>query len=78
MFALNNALCAAVVLQAVKCVRATATRGEVAWGAFLAGLALTNQHTSVLFIIPLVGCIMWQRRRVRARAAQGRARARPH
>ena len=94
VFALNNALCAAVLLQAratrvsicirvcrvpldlclsecgaspqaAASVRGGAARSDVAFGALLSGLAMSNQHTSALFIIPLMGRIVWLRRRVR-------------
>ena len=29
------------------------------WGAFFSGLALTNQHTSVFFIVVIALCVVW-------------------
>lgn len=53
VFALNNLLCALMVRYAIlyaKFRRPSYTR----WGALCCGLALSNQHTSVLFVVPLV------------------------
>lgn len=58
VFALNNFFAAALVwLAAERLV------GGQAWavpaGAFLSGLALCNQHTIILFEIPLIAAILW-------------------
>lgn len=58
VFALNNCFAAALVwLAAERLV------GGKAWavpaGAFLSGLALCNQHTIVLFEIPLILAVLW-------------------
>jgi hypothetical protein len=51
VFALNNLLCAALLLSLVR-YDASRTLGRACAGAAVAGLALTNQHTAVFFVAP--------------------------
>ena len=53
VFALNNFLCAHLLLRATRyaCHRNVI---DLRLGALLCGLALTNQHTSLLLVIPLI------------------------
>ena len=56
VFALNNALLGALLLLFLRAARAECAAGlalPAAAGAFTIGLALANQHTSVLFAAPL-------------------------
>jgi hypothetical protein len=51
VFALNNLLCASLLLALVG-YDASRTLGRACAGAAVAGLALTNQHTAVFFVVP--------------------------
>ena len=51
VFALNNLLCACLLLSLVR-FDARRTIGRACAGAFVAGLSLTNQHTAVFFVLP--------------------------
>ena len=63
VFALNNAFAAAITLLTVNYFQ-TADFGYVDLGAFVCGLALTNQHTVILFEIPFIASILFD---IRAR-----------
>jgi hypothetical protein len=52
VFALHNFFVAALI-NAALCFAQRNTKTSVYLGAFLSGLALTNQHTSILFILPM-------------------------
>mmetsp|Transcript_72656 Transcript_72656/g.206890 ORF Transcript_72656/g.206890 Transcript_72656/m.206890 type:complete len:880 (-) Transcript_72656:73-2712(-) len=52
VFALNNMLCALIVHLTVRYAR-TRQLSDACWGAFVVGLALCNQHTAVLFGLPI-------------------------
>uniref|UniRef100_A0A7R9WJN7 DUF2723 domain-containing protein n=1 Tax=Pseudictyota dubia TaxID=2749911 RepID=A0A7R9WJN7_9STRA len=56
VFALNNMLCSLLLYCAgrVAMTSSTGVVRECAIGAFISGLALSNQHTSLLFIAPIV------------------------
>lgn len=56
VFSLNNLLLSMLLWTATKFDAAptdSARRNSLAIGAFIAGLAMSNQHTSILFIIPI-------------------------
>lgn len=57
VFALNNALVGTVVYLTLRWYR-TRAESDARLGALLCGLALTNQHTAVLFIAPLIIMIL--------------------
>ena len=59
VFALNNLMCAVLMLLVVKFMGAPSVRLGL-WCAFTSGLALSNQHTSVLFVVvvALTVCIV--------------------
>ena len=60
VFSLNNALLAAILFSVVK-VRIHAIAPSVGWAsmvAFSSGLALANQHASLLFVAPLAASVM--------------------
>jgi hypothetical protein len=57
VFSLNNFLVSLVLLAAVLFSRAR-TLPRASLGAFLCGLALTNQHTSVLYVVILVPWVL--------------------
>jgi len=65
VFALNNALVSALVYLTL-CVAVTPNEqhrlGYTFLGAFVCGLALCNQHTAVLFEIPLIFYVAWVQR----------------
>ena len=59
VFALHNLLVSSIVNVLTRFFfQPNSTRTIVA-GAFLCGLALTNQHTSILLIIPVVACVVY-------------------
>eukprot|EP00937_MAST-01D_sp_MAST-1D-sp2_P005264 g5264.t1 len=62
VFALNNAAAAAVVCMALLYARARRW-SDALRGALLCGFALTNQHTIVLFVVPVVAWVLWTERR---------------
>ena len=53
VFSLNSLLAALLLLQVV-IFATSSSKGSVYAGAFLCGLGLTNQHTLIFFIIPIV------------------------
>lgn len=53
VFALNNLLCALMIRCAILYAKLRRPR-YTRWGALCCGLALSNQHTSILFVVPLV------------------------
>ena len=57
VFALNNLLCSAVVLQALR-LAASGSFADASRGALVVGLALTNQHTAILFAAPLAAWVV--------------------
>jgi len=63
VFALNNCLCAwTVYLFMIYGTRASTTMARnrvILLGAFLSGLCLSNQHTSIFFLIPIVLSILY-------------------
>ena len=61
VFALNN-LAAAVLLWAVTRYARTRAWADVLLGAALCGVALTNQHTIVLFVAPIVCWVLFSER----------------
>ena len=63
VFALNNLLCAALVRAALWVAEAPSP-AALRTGAAVAGVALCNQHTSVLFAVPLVVWVLVACRRV--------------
>ena len=62
VFALNNLVAAALMLQALRYARDGAWF-DVLLGAWLCGLGLTNQHTIVLLEVPLICWVLWAERR---------------
>ena len=61
VFALNNLLCAALILQGLKFFeQPTLRRASIT--AWMAGLAMSNQHTSALFLAILVPAVMYHGR----------------
>ncbi|OQR89828.1 hypothetical protein THRCLA_09555 [Thraustotheca clavata] len=58
VFSLNN-LFASSLLFVLVCYADNQTFSIATFGAFLSGLALTNQHTIVLFEIPIVSWVLW-------------------
>eukprot|EP00500_Bicosoecida_sp_ms1_P007814 CAMPEP_0203820576 /NCGR_PEP_ID=MMETSP0115-20131106/40358_1 /ASSEMBLY_ACC=CAM_ASM_000227 /TAXON_ID=33651 /ORGANISM="Bicosoecid sp, Strain ms1" /LENGTH=772 /DNA_ID=CAMNT_0050729589 /DNA_START=252 /DNA_END=2566 /DNA_ORIENTATION=+ len=63
VFSLNN-LFVAWLLYATLKYADTKSQGWLVFGAFLCGIALCNQHTAVLYEVPLVLWILWTQRRV--------------
>ncbi|KAI9991814.1 hypothetical protein PInf_017185 [Phytophthora infestans] len=61
VFALNNAFTAVLVFLLLQFVRHQNFKSAVA-GAFTCGLAMCNQHTIVLFELPIITCVLWSRR----------------
>ena len=57
VFSLNNLLCAVVLCQTLRFARSGAF-GDACLGAFTVGLALTNQHTAVLFAAPATAWVV--------------------
>jgi hypothetical protein len=62
VFSLNNMLCGMLLVLCAIFMR-TLSVSVAALGAFLSGLALTNQHTAVLFEIPMIVWVLWNGRR---------------
>lgn len=58
VFSLNN-LFVALLLHGTLKYASTKSQGWLIYGALLCGLALCNQHTAVLYIVPLVAWILW-------------------
>ncbi|CAM9250766.1 unnamed protein product, partial [Heterosigma akashiwo] len=60
VFSLNNILCCWLL---ERFISYALDESPIYWKAyiisFVSGLCLTNQHTSVLFVIPLAICVMW-------------------
>ena len=63
VFALNN-FTASVLLLLVVQFGAAPSHGKALFGAFFCGLALGNQHTMVLFEVPVIAWILLARRKV--------------
>eukprot|EP00040_Diaphanoeca_grandis_P019148 m.100896 g.100896 ORF g.100896 m.100896 type:complete len:653 (+) comp27284_c0_seq1:96-2054(+) len=61
VFALNNLFTAVLVYQSIK-FHLSPTLSRALAGAFLCGFALTNQHTSVLFIVIIAPWVLWRGR----------------
>ncbi|CAM9699721.1 unnamed protein product [Choristocarpus tenellus] len=59
VFALNNFLVALIICLTL-CFARNRTRNRAAFGALTCGLALSNQHTAVLCILPLALWVAWQ------------------
>ena len=57
VFALNNLFAALLVHRALRYARLRQP-ADLTLGAFLVGVALTNQHTAVLFAVPLVAWLL--------------------
>uniref|UniRef100_A0A7S2RZI0 DUF2723 domain-containing protein n=1 Tax=Mucochytrium quahogii TaxID=96639 RepID=A0A7S2RZI0_9STRA len=69
VFALNNFFCAVLIWLTTKYGLAGAANMKqlyICLGAFWSGLALCNQHTAILFEIPLIGWILFQEYRSRS------------
>ena len=62
VFALNNLATAALTWQVLRYAR-DGLWSDVLLGAWLCGLALTNQHTIVLLEVPLICWVLWAERR---------------
>ena len=61
VFALNNCLCTCVVYLYIRymCASHAATRrSSMVQGSFMAGLCLSNQHTSILFLLVIILAIV--------------------
>ncbi|KAK3272098.1 hypothetical protein CYMTET_19584, partial [Cymbomonas tetramitiformis] len=58
VFALNNLLCA-VLLYLTGCYEKTRDCRCAYWGAFVIGLGLSNQHTIIFYVIPLLLRVIW-------------------
>ena len=61
VFALNNMLVMLILYLTVRVANETSSSAGIRWayvGSFVCGLALSNQHTSLLAIIPLVGSVL--------------------
>lgn len=64
VFALNNLFAALLVYTLIRYTRSNNTSPRIAiQGAFLCGLALCNQHTIVLFEVPIIAFVLYTRRR---------------
>jgi hypothetical protein len=64
VFALNNALCSLLLLCVSKSSRQRrddASRGWLQLGALVTGLCMSNQHTSLLLILPSVAAVIHHR-----------------
>lgn len=64
VFALNNALCSLLLLCVAKSSRQRhddASRGWLQLGALVTGLCMSNQHTSLLLILPSVAAVIHHR-----------------
>jgi len=67
VFALNNLLVSLILYQTIRITRARTivkVKRESILGAFYAGLSLSNQHTSLLYVAPLIVyvlLILWRR-----------------
>eukprot|EP00940_MAST-03C_sp_MAST-3C-sp2_P000921 g921.t1 len=59
VFSLNNLFATMIIYLTVRHVR-IGNESDVYWGAFVCGLALTNQHTIVLFEIPLIASVLFR------------------
>jgi len=63
VFALNNLMIAVLIWLTLKYTNSSTERRRAIWirlGAFWCGLALCNQHTAILFEIPLISWILVQ------------------
>lgn len=66
VFALNNALTAFLVYLTLAFAASSTSQGRLFYahlGALVCGLALCNQHTAVLFEVPLILFVLWGLRR---------------
>lgn len=63
VFALNNLFAALLIHTLVRYTRSDCDSNIARQGAFLCGLALCNQHTIVLFEIPIIAFVLWTKRR---------------
>ncbi|KAF1332925.1 Membrane protein, partial [Globisporangium splendens] len=61
VFALNNMFAALLVYLLLR-YDTTRSLQDATMGALVSGLALCNQHTIVLFELPIVGWVLWTRR----------------
>ena len=59
VFAMNNLFCAVLMHQTVRYQRSP-TLCKACLGAFTCGLALTNQHTTILYIIIIAPWVLWR------------------
>ena len=68
VFAMNNFFCAAIVYIAMQfsialdrgtCDLGLKPKGVAYIGAALAGLAMCNQHTAILFLLPIIGWVLF-------------------
>ncbi|GMF57577.1 unnamed protein product [Phytophthora fragariaefolia] len=62
VFALNNAFAALLLYLLLRHSHYHDIKSAL-WGAFTCGLAMCNQHTIVLFELPIIGWVLWGRRR---------------
>ncbi|RLN84226.1 hypothetical protein BBJ28_00016063, partial [Nothophytophthora sp. Chile5] len=62
VFALNNAFTALLIYQLLQYTRHHSFKWALL-GAFTCGLAMCNQHTIVLFELPIIVWVLWTRRR---------------
>ncbi|POM67008.1 Hypothetical protein PHPALM_17053 [Phytophthora palmivora] len=61
VFALNNAFAALLIFLLLQHVRHQDFKSALT-GAFVCGLAMCNQHTIVLFEVPIITWVLWTRR----------------
>ncbi|KAG1701007.1 hypothetical protein DVH05_011252 [Phytophthora capsici] len=61
VFALNNAFTAVLVFLLIRHARQQDFKSALL-GAFTCGLAMSNQHTIVLFELPIISWVLWTRR----------------
>ncbi|KAL4172543.1 hypothetical protein KRP22_007707 [Phytophthora ramorum] len=62
VFALNNAFASLLVYLLLRYMRRQGLKSAL-MGAFVCGLAMCNQHTIVLFELPIIAWVLWTRRR---------------
>ncbi|KAE9118427.1 hypothetical protein PF005_g16105 [Phytophthora fragariae] len=62
VFAFNNAFAALLLYLLLRYTRYQDISSAL-WGAFTCGLAMCNQHTIVLFEVPIIAWVLWSRRR---------------
>ncbi|OWY99389.1 putative membrane protein [Phytophthora megakarya] len=61
VFALNNAFAALLIFLLQKYLHHQNFKSAII-GAFVCGLAMCNQHTIVLFELPIIACVLWTRK----------------